>query len=118
MSMERVIAAANLAGAHDFILELPKDMTPSWAREQQPFRRASGSGCHRPRAGRNPKILIFDEATSSLDYRERADYPEQNRQIVEGRTALSLPIDSQPYDGNRILTVERGQSSRMEATTN
>ena len=48
MPMERVIAAARLAGAHDFILELPKATTPSSASAARPCRAASASASPSP----------------------------------------------------------------------
>ena len=110
MSMERVIAAAKLAGAHDFILELPEGYDTIVGE-----RGSSLSGGQRQRIAiaralvGNPRILIFDEATSSLDYESEQIIQNNMRKIVEGRTALIIAHRlSTVRRANRIITIERG----------
>jgi len=110
MSMERVIAAASLAGAHDFILELPEGYDTIVGE-----RGSSLSGGQRQRIAiaralvGNPRILIFDEATSSLDYESEQTIQNNMRRIVEGRTALIIAHRlSTVRRANRIITIERG----------
>ena len=111
MSMERVIAAATLAGAHDFILELPEGYDTIVGE-----RGSSLSGGQRQRIAiaralvGNPRILIFDEATSSLDYESEQTIQNNMRRIVEGRTALIIAHRlSTVRRANRIITIERGR---------
>jgi ATP-binding cassette, subfamily B, bacterial HlyB/CyaB len=111
MSMERVIAAATLAGAHDFILELPEGYDTIVGE-----RGSSLSGGQRQRIAiaralvGNPRILIFDEATSSLDYESEQIIQDNMRRIVEGRTALIIAHRlSTVRRANRIITIERGR---------
>jgi len=111
MIMESVIAAATLAGAHDFILELPEGYDTIVGE-----RGSSLSGGQRQRIAiaralvGNPKILIFDEATSSLDYESEQIIQNNMRKIVEGRTALIIAHRlSTVRRANRIITIERGR---------
>lgn len=111
MSMERVIAAATLAGAHEFVLELPEGYDTIVGE-----RGSSLSGGQRQRIAiaralvMNPRILIFDEATSSLDYESEQIIQSNMQQIVQGRTALIIAHRlSTVRRANRIITVERGR---------
>jgi ATP-binding cassette, subfamily B, bacterial HlyB/CyaB len=111
MTMEQVIAAAVLAGAHEFILELPEGYDTIVGE-----RGSSLSGGQRQRIAiaralsTNPKILIFDEATSALDYESEQIIQNNMRQIVQNRTALIVAHRlSTVRRANRILTIERGR---------
>lgn len=111
MPMEIVVKAAQLAGAHDFILELPEGYdTPVDERG------ANLSGGQRQRIAiaralvSNPRILIFDEATSALDYESERIIQENMREIVKGRTVIIIAHRlSAVRDANRIITVEKGR---------
>jgi subfamily B ATP-binding cassette protein HlyB/CyaB len=111
MPMEKVIAAAKLAGAHEFILELPEGYDTLVGE-----RGNSLSGGQRQRIAiaralvMNPRILIFDEATSALDYESEQIIQDNMRQIVEGRTALIIAHRlSTVRRANRIITIEQGR---------
>jgi subfamily B ATP-binding cassette protein HlyB/CyaB len=111
MAMERVIEAAKLAGAHEFILELPYGYDTEIGE-----RGASLSGGQRQRIAiaralvTNPRILIFDEATSALDYESERIIQDNMRRIVAGRTVLIIAHRlSTVRFADRILTIERGR---------
>jgi subfamily B ATP-binding cassette protein HlyB/CyaB len=111
MSIDRVIEAANLAGAHDFILGLPEGYDTVVGE-----RGSSLSGGQRQRVAiaralvTNPRILIFDEATSALDYESEQIIQNNMRRIVEGRTAFIIAHRlSTVRRANRIITIEQGR---------
>jgi len=111
IGIEQVMQAAKLAGAHDFILELPAGYdTP--AGEQG----CSLSGGQRQRIAiaraliANPRILIFDEATSALDYESEAVIQRNMAQICKGRTVFIIAHRlSAVRPAHRIYVVERGE---------
>lgn len=99
-SMEEVVRAAQIAGAHEFILELPEGYDTKVGE-----RGASLSGGQRQRIAIaralliNPRILIFDEATSALDYESERIIMENMGQISAGRTLFIV--------AHRLSTVRR-----------
>jgi ATP-binding cassette, subfamily B, bacterial HlyB/CyaB len=111
MPMERVIAAAKLAGAHEFILELTEGYDTIVGE-----RGASLSGGQRQRVAiaraliANPRILIFDEATSALDYESERIIQHNMKEIAKGRTVLIIAHRlSTVRATDRIVTLERGR---------
>jgi subfamily B ATP-binding cassette protein HlyB/CyaB len=111
MPMEPVIAAAGLAGAHDFILELPRGYDTIVGE-----RGTSLSGGQRQRIAiaraliGNPRILIFDEATSALDYESERVIQDNMQKIARGRTVLIIAHRlSTVRRTDRIITIERGR---------
>jgi subfamily B ATP-binding cassette protein HlyB/CyaB len=110
MPMERVVEAAKLAGAHEFIVGLPEGYNTLIGE-----RGASLSGGQRQRIAiaralvRNPRILIFDEATSALDYESEAAIMVNMRRICAGRTVMLIAHRlSTLRTADRIITVEKG----------
>jgi len=111
MPMERVVEAATLAGAHEFILELPQGYDTSVG-----DRGALLSGGQRQRIAiaralaPGPRILIFDEATSALDYESERIIQQNMRRICADRTVLIIAHRlSAVRLADRIITVERGR---------
>ncbi|MFZ4071581.1 MAG: type I secretion system permease/ATPase [Caulobacterales bacterium] len=111
MPMERVIYAAKLAGAHDFILELPNGYD-----SEIEERGANLSGGQRQRIAiaralvTDPRILIFDEATSALDAESEAIIQKNIGEMARGRTVLIIAHRlSALRPCHRIVTIEAGE---------
>ncbi|WP_246668326.1 type I secretion system permease/ATPase [Bradyrhizobium elkanii] len=111
MPMERVIEAAELAGAHDFILELPEGYDTVVGE-----RGSSLSGGQRQRIAiaraliTDPRILILDEATSALDYESERAIQQNMRRISAGRTVFVIAHRlSTVRNASRIITLEHGR---------
>jgi subfamily B ATP-binding cassette protein HlyB/CyaB len=111
MSMQRIVDAATLAGAHEFILELPEGYDTIVGE-----RGCSLSGGQRQRVAiaralvTDPRILIFDEATSALDYESERIIQDNMRRICEGRTVIVIAHRlSTVRRANRIITIEHGR---------
>ena len=113
--IEQVVQAAKLAGAHDFISELPEGYD-TLVGEQG----ASLSGGQRQRIAiaralfNQPRILIFDEATSALDYESEAVVQRNMAQICRGRTVLVIAHRlSAVRHANRIVVMDKGRVVEM-----
>jgi subfamily B ATP-binding cassette protein HlyB/CyaB len=109
--IERVVAAARMAGAHDFILELPEGYDTIVGERGSSL---SGGQCQRIAIARalitDPRILIFDEATSALDYESERVVHQNMAQIARGRTVLVIAHRLSALRlADRIITVERGR---------
>ena len=108
--MSKVIEAATLAGAHEFILELPEGYDTVLGE-----RGSTLSGGQRQRIAiaraliSDPRILIFDEATSALDYESEHIIQQNMRAISKGRTVLVIAHRlSTVRAADRIITVDEG----------
>ncbi len=109
-SLEEIIEAAKLSGAHDFILKLPMGYDTVLAEGGQ-----SLSGGQRQRLAiartllSDPKVLILDEATSALDDESQAVIQANMASIARGRTVITIAHRlSTVRDCDRIIVLHQG----------
>ena len=110
-SPEDAITAARAALAHDFILRTPLGYDTSLGE-----RGAGLSGGERQRVSiarallYDPKVLILDEATSSVDTESEKAIQEALRVLTRGRTTLAIAHRlSTLRDSDRILVFDQGR---------
>ena len=106
-----VIQAAKLAGAHEFILELPEGYDSLVGEHGSTL---SGGQRQRIAIARalmtEPRILIFDEATSALDYESERIIQNNMKAICQGRTVLVIAHRlSAVREADRIIVLDHGQ---------
>ena len=109
--MPRVINAARLAGAHDFISAMTEGYdTPVGERG------TALSGGQRQRLAlaraliNDPRVLILDEATSALDYESERIIQSNLGQMSEGRTVILVAHRlSMLRRADRILVMDKGR---------
>ncbi len=107
---DEIAGAAKAAQAHDFISALPQGYDT-----QIGERGVKLSGGQRQRIAiarallRDPRILILDEATSSLDAESESAVHDAINRLLQGRTALIIAHRlSTIRDADRILVMDRG----------
>ncbi len=111
IGMARIEEVARLAGAHEFILELPEGYDTMVGE-----RGATLSGGQRERIAiarallGDPRILIFDEATSALDAESEEIIQRNLARIAAGRTTIIIAHRLSAVRGcDKIITVEKGR---------
>ncbi|HTJ56866.1 MAG TPA: peptidase domain-containing ABC transporter [Devosiaceae bacterium] len=111
VSFDRVVAAARLAGAEEFIEQLPRGYDTVIEENAENL---SGGQRQRLSIARalitDPRILILDEATSALDPESEAIVRQSIRGIAEGRTVIIVSHRlSTLADAHAILVMDRGR---------
>jgi ATP-binding cassette subfamily B protein len=108
--LEQVVGAAMLAGAHEFISELPLGYETKIGERGQ-----SLSGGQKQRIAiaralfKKPRILVFDEATSALDTESERAIQQNLDQILKDRTTFIIAHRlSTVRNADLIIVMERG----------
>ena len=111
MDMERIVQAARMAGAHEFILGLPEAYDTAVGEHG-----CNLSGGQRQRIAiaraliNSPKILILDEATSALDYESEHIIHQNMRYICKGRTVFIIAHRlSAVRHADQIIVIDKGR---------
>ena len=111
ISDDKLIQAAKMANAHDFISQLPEGYDTEIGN-----RGVMLSGGQRQRLAiarallKDPQILIFDEATSSLDTESEMQVQEAINRLMKGRTTLVIAHRlSTITSADTILVLENGK---------
>jgi ATP-binding cassette subfamily B protein len=110
-SRQDIIAAARAAHAHEFILRLPQGYDSMVGERGQGL---SGGERQRISIARalliNPRILILDEATASVDSETEKEIQKALDNLVQGRTTIAIAHRlSTLQRADRLVVLDRGQ---------
>ena len=112
---EEVIRAAKAANAHEFIMRLPDGYDHQVGERGG---RLSGGERQRVSIARailcDPRILILDEATSSVDTQAESQIQQALARLVKNRTTLAIAHRlSTLRQANRLIVLEEGRVAEM-----
>lgn len=112
-TMQQVIAAAKKANAHDFIMKMPDGYDTYIGASA---RQLSGGEKQRISIARailcNPKILILDEATASVDTKTEINISKSIESLIEGRTTISVAHRlSSLKNADYLIVIDKGEIS-------
>ena len=119
-SRKEIVAAARLAHAHEFILRLPHGYDSLVGERGQSL---SGGERQRISIARalliNPKILILDEATSSVDSETEKEIQKALDNLVKGRTTIAIAHRLSTLDkADRLVVMDRGRVIEVGTPSN
>ncbi len=110
-TMEEIVTASKISGAHDFIIKLPDGYSTrlGWGYKEL-------SGGERQRVSiarailRDPKILILDEATSAMDTKTERSIQEALEKLTQNRTTIMIAHRlSTLRDCEKLFVIENGK---------
>jgi len=109
--LQDIMKAAKLAGAHEFIMRMPDGYD---TRIGSSGRQLSGGERQRISIARailaNPKILILDEATASVDTETERVIQKALNYLVQGRTTISIAHRlSTLRDADYLVVIDHGE---------
>jgi ATP-binding cassette subfamily B protein len=112
---DEIVSAARAARAHEFILRLPDGYDSLVGERGQSL---SGGERQRISIARalliDPKILILDEATSSVDTETEREIQEALDNLIRGRTTIAIAHRlSTLRKADRLVVLERGRIAEI-----
>ena len=114
-TFEEIIHAAKIANAHDFITKLPDGYNTRVGNKGH-----SLSGGERQRIAiarailHDPKILILDEATASLDTQTEKQIQEALNRLTQGRTTIAIAHRlSTLSNADRLIVLDQGKLAEL-----
>lgn len=111
ISREQVVEAAKLVGVHEFIMQLPGDYDYNVMERGATLSVGQRQLISFVRAMvQNPKIIVLDEATSSVDTETEELIQDAITKLMKGRTALVIAHRlSTIQHADQIIVLDKGQ---------